>query len=480
MCKYFAPAGLSFHVNFAPWQDSFTFETMGANANLSILDFVLLPFFLAIVYGIAYKIRNTRYPYKHPWRKYFIPALTVKVLGAIFIGLVYAYYYKGGDTFNYFNQAGIINSSFDESVIKWINLLFHIPSRFDGSYYNYISQISWYSDPASYTVCAITALLSGFTYNTYLPTAVLFAFISFSGIWALFRTFASLYPHLTRPIAIAILFIPSVFVWGSGIFKDTICIFGLGWLTYGTFRFLVQKDFSFFNIVLSVLSFILIAKVKLYILLGYVPALLIWILFTYTQRIKNMAGRVLVKLAFAAAVAAGFLFFLQDFAEELGKYSIENVISTSNVTRGYIYWVSGDEGSAYSLGDFDPTITGMLSKFPLAVNVTLFRPYLWEAKKIIVVLSAIEALLFLFLTLKILVTVGPFKIWKTIAKDPTIQFCFIFSSIFAFAVGISSYNFGALSRYKIPCMPFYALGLILVYYKNKSPKQPLISGLLGV
>jgi hypothetical protein len=155
--------------------------------------------------------------------------------------------------------------------------------------------------------------------------------------------------------------------------------------------------------------------------------------------------------------------------ETLGKYSLEKLAQTSYVNRGYIYYVSGEEGSSYSLGDFDPSIPGMLSKFPLAVNVTFFRPYLWEAKKLIVMLSAIEALLFLFLTLKILFTVGAVKVWRTISSDPTIQFCLIFSIIFAFAVGISSYNFGALSRYKIPCLPFYALALILIYYKNKKP-----------
>ncbi len=450
---------------------------MRASANLSILDYVLLPFFLAIVYTIAFKIRNSKYSYNHPWRKYFIPALTVKIFGAIFIGLIYSYYYRGGDTFNYFNQAAVINSAFDESFLKWVNLLFHIPTKFDNSYYAYISQMSWYSDPASYTVCSITALLGIFTYNTYLPTAVIFAFISFTGIWALFRTFASLYPHLTRPVAIAILFIPSVFVWGSGIFKDTICIFGLGWLTYGTFRFLVQKDFSFANILFSALSFILIAKVKLYILLGFVPALLIWLLFRYTQKIKVSATRIFVKLVFASILTGGFLFFMRSFGKELGKYSLENVIATSSVTRGWIAYASArdDEASAYSLGSFSPTIGGMLSKFPLAVNVTLFRPYVWESKKIIVLLSSAEALLFLFLTLKILFTIGPVKIWKTINTDPTIQFCFIFSLIFAFAVGISSYNFGALSRYKIPCLPFYALGLVLVYYKNRPIQKPLFN-----
>ncbi len=280
-------------------------------AQLTLLDFALLPFYLAFVYLIAYRTRNNKYGHKHPWRKYYIPTLTIKICGAIFIGLIYGYYYKGGDTFYYFNQAQVLNSALNESFEKWVNLLFHIPSANDGNYYEYISKMEWYTDPSSYTVVSITAFLSVFTLNTYLPTAILFAFISFSGIWALFRTFASLYPQLTRPVAIAVLFIPSVVVWGSGIFKDTICLFGLGWLTYSTFRFLVQKDFSFRNIILAMLSFILIANIKLYILLGFTPALLMWIFFNYSQGIKNKSQKILVNFIFLGFVGSGFLFFMQ-------------------------------------------------------------------------------------------------------------------------------------------------------------------------
>ena len=153
-------------------------------ANLSILDFVLLPFYLGLIYAIAFNIRHKHYPKGHPWRKYFMPALSFKIAGAIFIGLIYSYYYKGGDTFNYFYQAQILNSSLDDSVGKWFNLLFHIPVNTDGNYYEYISKMEWYSDPASYAVVSVTAFISLFTFNTYLPAAVLFAFISFSGIWA--------------------------------------------------------------------------------------------------------------------------------------------------------------------------------------------------------------------------------------------------------------------------------------------------------
>src|SRR4030095_2003525 len=327
---------------------------------ITVLDYVLLPFFLAIIYGIAYTIRNRRYRSKHPWRKYYIPALTVKILGSIFIGLIYAYYYKGGDTFNYFAHAQVINSAFDESFSKWLNLLFHIPNANDGNYYGYISQMEWYGDPASYTVASIAAFVGIFTLNTYLPTTILFAFISFTGIWALFKAFASLYPKFTQPIAIAILFIPSVFVWGSGIFKDTICLFGLGWLTYGTFRILVQKDYSAKNILISALSFFLIARVKLYIFIAFLPALLIWILFNYTQRIKNASQKVLVKFMLLCIVVGGSVVAMQRLTNELGKYSLEKVAQTSRITGSYIYWISGDEGSLYNLGDFSPTIGGML------------------------------------------------------------------------------------------------------------------------
>jgi hypothetical protein len=443
---------------------------------ITLLDYAILPMILGLVYGLAYRQRDKKYPRGHPWRRYYIPGLTVKIFGAIFIGMLYQYYYGGGDTFNYYRFGKIINSAADESLVKWINLLFHIPDYYNPEYYSYTSSIPWYNATANYTVCSLTAITSFITLGTYLPAAVIFAYISFSGMWALFRTFASLYPRLSRPIAVSVLFIPSTFIWGSGIFKDTICMFALGWLTYSSFRFLVQKDFSLRNILIAIMSFILIATVKIYILIGFMPALIMWILFTYTQKIPGLGSRLLLKGFVMAATLGGFVFFMQRFGDEyLGKYSLDNIEETAESTRRWItYSSSRSEGSTYNLGDFDPSITGMAAKFPLAVNVTLFRPYIWESDKVIIFLSAIEAFLFLSLTLKVLFSIGLRRCWRSISTNPTVQFCLIFSLIFAFAVGISSYNFGALSRYKIPCLPFYMLALVLIYYQNAKPGKRLL------
>ncbi len=442
---------------------------------ITLADYLLLPFYLIIIYAIAYNFRNRKYPLGHPWRPYFLPGLTVKIIGAIFIGLIYQYYYGGGDTFNYFYQARIVNSAFSESPVKWINLLLRIPAWYDGEYIQYTSRMEWYMDSHSYPVVAIAAFLGIFCFNTFLPTSVLFAAICFTGIWAMFRTFAAQYPSLTRHIALAILFVPSTFIWGSGIFKDTVCMFGLGWLIYSVFQLLIQRAFSLSNILMLVLSSYLIGTIKIYILIAFLPALALWVLFTYSHKIKIAFVRFFIKLAVFAFAGAGFIFFSSRFSEELGRYSLDNLAKTAYVTRDWIAYSSGDQGSAYDLGEFSPTFTGMLTKFPQAVNVTLFRPYPWEARKAIVMLSAIEALLFLLLTIKILVQIGPARVWRTINSDPNIQFALIFTLIFAFAVGISSYNFGSLSRYKIPCLPLYALSLVLIYYRHNDPEKPFLS-----
>lgn len=438
------------------------------------LDYLMLPVVITLVFGGATVICNRLYPAGHPWRRYFFVGLGMKIAGSIFIGLIYQYYYGGGDTSLFFYHAKVINSSFSDSPHKWLNMLFHIPKAYDGEYFDYISRMDWYGDKSSYIVCSITAFLSLLTINTYLPTSVLFAALSFSGTWAMFLTFARQYPEMKRQVAIATLFIPSCLIWGSGIFKDTICMFALGWMLYSVFQLLIQRNMSFSNFTMLILSFFLLALVKIYILIAFLPAVALWILFYYSQKIRSSLFRFITKTVILFLAGGVFVFAYSYYGSVLGRYSLENIAKTSLITREWIAYSSGDQGSTYDLGQFSPDLFGLLSKLPQAVNVTLFRPYLWEANKSLIFLNALESLIFLFITLKILFTVGPLAVWRTISSDPNIQFCLIFSLIFAFSVGISTYNFGALSRYKIPCLPLYAMALILIYYKNKPLSKKLL------
>lgn len=445
---------------------------------ITLLDYLLLPFYLGIIYIIAVNFRNRYYPVGHPWRKYFMPALNVKIGGALFIGMVYQYYYGGGDTSYYFYQAKVVNKAMSDDFVKGIILMLHIPDWYEREYTMYISQMEWYGGLNMYTVIALTAFINLFTFQTFLPTSLFFAVFAFTGSWALFRTFAVQYPRLVRQVAIAVLFIPSCFIWGSGIFKDTLCAFALGWLTYGVFQVLVQRRIKVGAIIMSIVSFWILAVVKIYILLAFIPAMALWILFMYSHKIRSSFIRFSIKIVLAAATAAGFYLLSDKFAEELGGYSIDNISKTAEVTRSYIYGESGNDGSGYDLGTIDPSFLGMLKSFPLALGTTLYRPFLWEARKLLVFVNAIEATLFLWLSVKIIITVGIRRIYKIISSDPNIQFFLVFTVIFGFAVGLTSGNFGSLSRYRIPCLPMFALSLFLIYY-NKFPAEKKILPPLG-
>ncbi len=441
---------------------------------ITLWDYLLLPVYLVIIYLVASNVRNRYYPPGHPWRRYFMPALNVKIYGAIFIGLIYQYYYGGGDTGYYFRQSLVVNEALMTEPGKGMSILFHIPSSYDGEYQFYTSRMEWYFGLNMFMIIGLAAFINLFTFSTFLCTSIIFAALSFTGIWAMFRTFAIQYPQYLRQIAIAVLFIPSCFIWGSGIFKDTVCMFGLGWLTYGIFQILVQRNFSISNICLSMLSIYILFVVKIYILLAFVPALALWVVFMYSDKVKSSFLKFFIKVGLAGITIIGFVFISKQFSAELGSYSLDKIAKTAEVTRSYVYSESGNEGSGYDLGEIDPSLGGMIKVFPKALFAALYGPFIWQAKKVIVLMNAIEATLFLFVSIRIVIRIGFRKIWSVISNDPNIQFFLVFTIIFGFAVGLTSGNYGSLSRYRIPFLPPFAMSLLLIYYKAGKDNRYLL------
>ena len=90
----------------------------------------------------------------------------------------------------------------------------------------------------------------------------------------------------------------------------------------------------------------------------------------------------------------------------------------------------------------------MLTLAPQAINVSLFRPYLWEVNNPLMLLSALESFFLLIFCIIVIVKCN-IKIWKFLLQ-PDILFTLLFSIPFAFAVGVSTFNFGTLVRSRDP------------------------------
>lgn len=438
---------------------------------MDLKDLIVTPFFLIIIYLLAYRFR--RQIDDNDQKIFFIPALTVKITGAIMLGLIYQFYYGGGDTFN-FVQLG---------TIHLYDAFFNAPSKFFGllisdgqdaaKLYPYSSRIYHFSDPSSFLIIKLASIAGIFSLHSYAVMAISFALFSFSGSWAVYRTVCRIYPFapFKKKAAWAIFFIPSVFFWGSGLLKDSITFGAVGWLFYAftnLFIFRQRQLSSFFILVFSIL---LIKTIKIYILMCLIPALIIWLFFHFDYKIKSSLIKIFSK-PLLAMLAILFSYFAAHYISmDSNRYSFENLSGTAKTTYDYLTYMSKIEGgSYYSLGEIDGSPQSFISKAPAAINVTLFRPYLWESGNPIMLLSALESLSFMIFTLLAFYNTGFLKSIHIIQKDPFLIFAITFSFAFAFAVGISTANFGTLVRYKIPILPFYLLFLALLYEKGQRKK----------
>lgn len=81
--------------------------------------------------------------------------------------------------------------------------------------------------------------------------------------------------------------------------------------------------------------------------------------------------------------------------------------------------------------------------------------------------TALESLVILLMTLYVIWKAGLIAFLKKIFNDPIVFLCIVYALLFAAIVGISTLNFGTLARYRIPIIPFYLAGLLIILYQSK-------------
>jgi hypothetical protein len=434
---------------------------------MQIADLFLTPFYLLLIYGLAYAVQpsvTNRYT-----KPYFIPALTLKLVGGLAFGIIFNTLY-GGDTNQYYKLTGIVHDSFTTGL----RLLFIKNREADPSLFHYTERMFWLGrDSTEYLPIQVGAVLGLFCFNNYSVITVGFATLSFTGMWAMYVTFVKLRPQIYKELAVAVFFIPSVFFWGSGLMKDPLCLGALGWIFYAFYRGFIERKNIPRCILIGYIAGSILVSTKIYILLAFLPPALLWVFNEYSARMSSPVLRAVAKPVLLTVGAVIGLLALNSLSKLDSRFDVDKIGAQSKLTADYLLGVSqAEHGSGYSLGEQDGTIGGMLKLAPQAIVVSLFRPFIWEAHNPTMLLSAIEASYFLFLTLRIFYRVGIAKTLKAISSSPAITLCFVFSIIFAIAVGVSSGNFGTLVRYKIPLMPFYLGGLYILQSISMPSKQP--------
>jgi hypothetical protein len=426
---------------------------------LTIWDFILAPFLILLISFVAKRIKR-RYANDIQLQFYFAWGFRIKMAMVIVYTLLSATVIAGDQIVLYFGEG----KHFAELIHENSNNIYLLFSNGGTAIDQVADEKGYLLMESNYLVVKISILLCLLTGSKFMLINLILGFIAFLGSWKLFLFFRSLYPHLHKILALATMGIPTVVFWSSGINKETICMASLGFLTKCLFDVFAYKKNIIRNTIIAVMAVYLIATIKSYIIISYLPFFLFFLLLYNINKTINPIFRTVLKLTIPLVFIFFILYIYFNGQEYLAQYASEKVLdSISNTQQAFQAQSALESGSYFTLGEFDGSIGSFVSMMPLSVITTFFRPFLWECRNLIMLLTSMEGLTLLFFTLRLFFYKRGIRMFfSKFFSEPAVLYCMAFAILFAIFVGTSTFNFGSLARYKIPCLPFYLSALAII------------------
>jgi len=430
---------------------------------LSFIDLIIPPLYLVFFFFVANNIRSKNIELDPSYR-FFIWGLFAKLIGAIAICLVYSFYYGGGDTTNYYLDGVCVSKLFLKNPHEGLRYSFN---SFDTEMWcSFDTSTGWpiYTfDEKTTNVVRLTWILSLISFNSFIGQTMLLGFISYFFIFRLFKMFCYEFPALENKFAFSVLFVPSVIFWGSGLLKDSITFACVAGFTSSFHHLLKIRKKIFVNILIPVVSGFLLILIKPYIFFALLPGTILWLVGYRLSKLTNpLVKSSIAPMLIILSIFSGYL-MLRIMGESLGEFSVDRVMDKAVVTQRDLkqdYY----QGASFDIGEFEATVPGILSKAPAAINASLFRPYLWEAYNPGMIISAIENFILLLISIYLILKMRVYNLFLLLFRHHVLFFSVFFSLFFSFSVGLTTSNFGALVRYKIPAIPFYVASLFIIQY----------------
>ncbi|MDR2835432.1 MAG: hypothetical protein LBV69_04435 [Bacteroidales bacterium] len=406
----------------------------------------------------------------------FFKAFLFKIIMGLGFALVYEYIYDwNGDSYYYYKNSSALSDVFFVDTSSYFKMFFNTIDQ--SNYFSLPSYLPYYPRLYDRGIYAIHRFLSVFAIigfkNYYLMSIILNSFL-FIINWKFFRFLCLIFPDKFKIFAITILLFPSVTFWGSGLTKDGFTLSFCFVFIMCFYKLFLQLKFKVKHILLLLLSFYVLRELKPYILYSVLISCMVWIALHYSKKIKNIVIKYLFFPIIIVVFGISGFFILQKTASNVGgAYSSVNAMLTKASAAQYDLKQEYYQGSSFDIGDLEPNMKSAIDILPAAIIAGIFRPFLWEARSVTVLISGLENFILLLIALYIIYL--SFKksfihLFRIIFRNPFLIFCIFFSIIMAVGIGISTSNFGALVRFKIPFFPFFAIFLLFLCSELKEQK----------
>jgi hypothetical protein len=372
----------------------------------------------------------------------------------------------------------------------------------------------------AHIVIRFNALVRLISMGNYFTHSLIMAFLSFIGLCCIYKI---IFPALRqwRGAAAGIIFLlPSLLFWSSGVMKEGLMIFGLGLLIYHSFQFM--KDKKWWRIILLFTGATLLLFSKFYVIVGVIPPLIaaLWVMKSRNYAFVKFSVVLILFIAASLSLrwiapereplrllankqndflkmSTGGITLMNDsvevfIADDRRADLVKENDSVYHIRAGADYYyrpyVAGfydtvfvknnrdtsdyklitdipKAGSLLNTGFLHPDISSFAKETPGSFFNVLLRPFLWEAKKPMFILPALENLLFIAMLVLIIFFRGK------ISNPEIFGFCFTFSLLLLLVIGLTTPVLGALVRYRIAAQPFLFIALLMLIDREKVLKK---------
>ena len=406
--------------------------------------YYILNFTIILVWAVILYKRSDDVPLK----KFFAPALLLKWVVGIGLGLLYLYYYKGGDTFSFYNASLKLTQVARQDFSSYLRFMLGFGAEV-------ISDMPYAYQPRALFVVKILSFLNLLTHNSYWLASLYFSMFSFSGLWALGNALSVLKIRRSA-IVISLLLFPSLVFWSSGVIKESLAVGALGFLSASFIQyFIAGKRLSLVAIV-DVLMLLILWKVKYYyagmFLLVTIAGLGTFLLSHRYQK----AGRWGMLLGLYLIISL-FGFMLVSVLHP--NFYLHRILGV--IVDNYHAFISiSHPGDAITYKGIEPSLTGILPHVPKALWNGLYAPLPWYGPELFKVIAGIENVILILLTVGALAGLRR----GLSSKKRILLICVIAYCIgLAIFLALSAPNYGTLVRYKVGFLPFL---LILMTTNN--------------
>lgn len=377
------------------------------------------------------------------------------------ITIIYTYYYPptDSDIYKYYTQGMHLSQLAVQDPVLFIKVITGLFQN-DPEVFNFVDQLDYWFKPYndniyndSRIIIKLNAILGLISRGNIYTHTIVMCLLSTMGLTALYRFFAYYIKESKKALFAAVFLFPSVLFWGSGMLKEGLFFFAIGYTLYFIHK-LINKEAGWKLFLSCIPSILLMFYLKPFAGISLLPpllALLIGKRFHISPAYRYLFA---IALFFIISLLLPYLhpglnIYQFIFNKQKDFFNLVNAVGA-----GSIVYIPRISASAWSV----------IMAAPVALFNVLFRPHIFEAHSIVSLMAALENTV---IALLIIVSIVSCLIKKQqIFKNEIFWFALVYVTISFLIIGLTTPVAGAFVRYKTSALPFLGVLFVMAIHKD--------------